>query len=140
MCKYADKDDCRAMSKDNELEIYKQRYETFRYLDRLRWQLIQLAVTIFTATALVVRATSGAIEWWFTLALSLALISIAASMQKISQGLRRNQTVLAKAAKSIGDDGIPDTGNPWKSVFHWIAIAIGCTGLIFLITTIKSIL
>ena len=32
------------MATKEELEIYKQRYETFRYLDRLRWQMLQIAV------------------------------------------------------------------------------------------------
>ncbi len=32
------------MSDQNNLEIYKQRYDTFRHLDRLRWQMFQIAV------------------------------------------------------------------------------------------------
>jgi hypothetical protein len=59
------------MDKDAALEIYKQRYEVWRHFDKLRWQLVQLLVAIFSASALVVRATEGAIEWWFTLALSV---------------------------------------------------------------------
>ena len=34
------------MATNEELEIYKQRYETFRYLDRLRWQMLQIAVIV----------------------------------------------------------------------------------------------
>lgn len=123
------------MNQDTALEVYKQRYETFRHLDRLRWQLIQLAVAIFTATALVVRVTTGGIEWWFTLALSVSLMALSGSMLKVSQGLRHNQSVLSEAAALVGDHSIPNVQNVWQSVFHWIALAIGVAGVAFLVPT-----
>ena len=32
------------MPTKEELEIYKQRYETYRHFDKLRWQMLQIAV------------------------------------------------------------------------------------------------
>ena len=34
------------MVTDRQLEIYKQRYETFRFFYRLEWQLLQVGVVI----------------------------------------------------------------------------------------------
>ena len=126
------------MDKEAALEIYKQRYETFRHLDRLRWQLVQLTVAIFTATALVIRLTSGQIEWWFTLALAGALIGICFSMLKISSGLIANQSVLSEAASAVGDAGIPRVDQKMKSVFHWISFSVGIVGIIFFLKAILS--
>ena len=32
------------MAAPDELEIYRQRYETYRHLDRLRWLMLQIVV------------------------------------------------------------------------------------------------
>ena len=32
------------MATTEALEIYKQRYDTYRHLDKLRWQMFQIAV------------------------------------------------------------------------------------------------
>lgn len=126
------------MDKESALEIYKQRYETFRHLDRLRWQMVQLTIAIFTATALVVRVSSGDLEWWFEGALGLGLMGLSFSMFKISKGLIANQIVLKDAAKTVGDCGIPDLNARTKSVFHWISISVGVAGASFLIKTISN--
>lgn len=124
------------MNQENTLEIYKQRYETYRHLDRLRWQMVQISVAVFTATALIIRVSNGNIEWWFTSALGAALIAISFSMSKISDGLRANQLVLKAAADTIGDHNIPDVSQKRRSVFNWISYSIGALGLIFLLTSI----
>lgn len=128
------------MDKDAALEIYKQRYEVWRHLDKLRWQLVQLLVAVFSASALVVRATEGAIEWWFTLALSASLIAIAFSMHRISGGIRGNQKTLQTAAKIVGDLDQPDVSKMGRSVYHWITVVVGVVGVGFLIKTILILL
>lgn len=114
------------------VEIYSQRYETFRHLDKLRWQLFQLLVAIFSASALVLRWTSGEIAWWFYTLLGLALVIISFSMFQVSKGIRMNSEVLKSAAEAIGDHGIPDVSNKWKSIAHWIAIIVMLAGVIML--------
>ena len=34
------------MAEQENIEIYRQRYETFRHLDKLRWQMLQILVAI----------------------------------------------------------------------------------------------
>ncbi|MCY3996752.1 MAG: hypothetical protein OXF07_11460 [Rhodobacter sp.] len=55
-----------AEASESDLEIYRQRYETFRHLDRLRLQMLQILVAVGTATTLVLKATSGPPEWWLS--------------------------------------------------------------------------
>ena len=111
------------------LEIYSQRYETFRHLDKLRWQMLQLLIAVGSATALVLRSTSGSLEWWFYALLGAALVTLAFVMQRIGSGIRTNANALRKVGKAIGDSGIPDVSNKWKSVAHWLAIAVMVLGL-----------
>ena len=47
---------------DENLEIYRQRYETYRHFDKLRWQMLQILVAIASATALLLRYTTGTLE------------------------------------------------------------------------------
>ena len=109
--------------------IYCQRYETFRHLDKLRWQMLQLLVAIGSATALVLRLSSGEIEWWFYLLLGLALMAISGAMLRISSGIRKNAEILKAAAEGIGDHGMPDISNKWKSIAHWIALVVMIVGI-----------
>ena len=114
---------------DSHIEIYRQRYETFRYFDKLRWQMLQLLVAIGTATALVLRSTQGKVEWWFYLLLGSALTFNAIILFRVNSGLRANSIVLQKNAKEIGDDSIPDVSDKIKSASHWLAVLILILGL-----------
>ena len=52
------------MSDEAALEVYRQRYETFRHLDNVRYQAQNLAVVF--VSALIAGLSSGNIklEWW----------------------------------------------------------------------------
>ena len=121
---------------DSEVEVYRQRYETFRHFDKLRWQMLQLLVAVASATAVVLRSTEGAVEWWFFSLLGFALLLISFVMFKISAGIRRNSEVLRHAAETVGDRRIPDVSNPWRSVAHWLALAVCVVGGALLISSI----
>ena len=58
------------MATPEKLEIYKQRYDTYRHLDRLRWQIFQIAVGAGTLTLAFARGTEqtrlvGIDDRWF---------------------------------------------------------------------------
>ena len=55
----------RTLMGEENIEIYRQRYETFRHFDKLRWQMLQILVAVASATALLLRSTTDPIEWWF---------------------------------------------------------------------------
>ncbi len=125
---------------NKQIEIYRQRYETWRYLDKLRWQFIQLLVAIISAIALIIRATDGVIGWCFPLVFSMILLAISFSMHKVSEGLRGNQKVLHRVALLVGDDGIPDISAKSESVFHWITILTGLASFVFFSLSIFMLL
>lgn len=120
----------------NDIEVYRQRYETFRHLDKLRWQMLQLLVAVASATALVLRSTQGCIEWWFYSLLGFALLIISFVMFKVGAGIRKNSEVLSHVGKIVGDEGIPDVSSPWRSVAHWLALSICALGGALLIWSI----
>ncbi len=115
------------MATINQVEIYKQRYETYRHLDRLRWQMLQIAVG---AGSLILAFAGGGSEpdWWVFAAVGTLLIILGSVMLRIGHGINMNSKVLSKAASAVGDIGIPPTSNRWKSVSFWVAcilIALG---------------
>lgn len=122
------------------VEIYAQRYETFRHLDKLRWQMLQMLIAVASATALILRFTSGEVDWWFHELLGVALLMLAFAMFRIGRGIRQNANVLRKAAAIIGDSGIPDVNNEWKSVAHWIAVLVAGLGAILLLYGLAMLL
>ncbi|MEM9592428.1 MAG: hypothetical protein AAF967_14040 [Pseudomonadota bacterium] len=111
------------------VEIYIQRYETFRHLDKLRWQMLQLLIAVASATALVRRSIPGELEWWFYALLGAALATLAFVMLRIGGGIRTNSIALREAGNAIGDSSLPDVSNKWKSVAHWLAIVVLILGL-----------
>ena len=121
---------------DENLEIYRQRYETYRHFDKLRWQMLQILVAIASATALLLRYTTGTLEWWFFCLLGTSLLIIGFVMIRIGNGIRANNKVLKKAAEAIGDNGIPTVSNPWKSVAHWISVLVMALGALLFGTSI----
>lgn len=127
------------MSDPNQLEVYKQRYETYRHLDKLRWQLLTVLGSIFSAAAIVLRATSGPTEWWFSLALGVSLLFIAWLIFRINTGIIQNQKVLRKAGQAIGDDAIPDVSNRWLAASHWLVMVSGLSGIAFVLWGINTL-
>ena len=118
-------------------DIYIQRYETFRHLDKLRWQMLQLLIAIASATALVLRSTTGEIEWWFYFLLGMSLMTLSFVMLRIGSGIRKNAIQLKAAAEAIGDRGMPDVSNEWMSVAHWIAVLVMGLGALLIGTAVS---
>ncbi len=124
------------MTKENNIEIYRQRYETFRYLDKLRWQMVQILVAMFSATVLILRLVDGNLQWWFYSVIGGAVLFIAWAMHKITKGIQGNSLVLSKAAQAIGDNGIPDVSKKRNSVYFWITVAVVIGGIVIIIQPI----
>lgn len=112
-------------------EVYKQRYETFRHLDKLRWQMVQIAApTVAGILAVgVQQSLTGLWSVWATIGSVLTVLGI--SMDRINRGIVKNNVSLAEAAKSVGDNGSFSHTNRFRSVASWIGwLMIGC-GIVF---------
>lgn len=127
------------MKTPDSIEIYRQRYETFRHLDKLRWQMLQILVAIISAAAIFVRLNPYTTEWLFFFLLGMALLVLGIVSFKINSGIRANGVVLKKVAESIGDSKIPDISNPWISVSSWIASLIVILGLVLIVISVNLV-
>jgi len=102
------------MSKTSHKIIYQERYETFRHLDRLRWQLPTLALTggsIFLS--LSTTSVDPIPPWWAILLFGVLCAISAYAVQRIRDGSRANSRVLSRVGKEIGDSDIPVSERFW---------------------------
>ena len=116
------------MSTAEKLEIYKQRYDTYRHLDRLRWQIFQVAVGAGTLTLAFARG-AGKLDWWVFTIVGIKLCIFGLVMWRIGRGIQKNGEVLSKIGSDLGDDCIPQVKNWWKSVSQWIAVILIAAGV-----------
>ncbi len=123
------------MAAPDELEIYKQRYETYRHLDRLRWQMVQTAVGAGSLILAFARGGSKP-EWWVFAVVGLMLMMFGVVMLRIGHGIKMNGQVLRKAAAEVGDVDIPLVSTWWKSVSFWISLTLIGLGLLCILMAI----
>lgn len=114
---------------NNDIEIYKERYATWRHLDTMRWQIVQILIALVSAAAAIASINGIEIGWLFWIAIGLALLAIAVVQHRVSSGIRANNAVLAEFGRKIGDMKIPDTSDARSSAVHWMTIVIGLAGL-----------
>lgn len=128
---------------EESLELYRQRYETWRHLDRLRYSTIQITVGGAGAViaALEILQSKPAIWIWFAFAIFLFVQW--KSLGKINDAIIANGAALSEYGRQIGDDKIPNTSERIKSVFYyveWIVFASACISLVTGITFFIGIL
>lgn len=116
------------MATDNQIEVYRQRYETYRHLDRLRWQMLQIAVGGSSLILAFARGDSKA-HWWVLAVAGFLLIMFGLVMIRIGHGINKNGEVLSEAASAVGDTGIPSTSKWWRSISFWIAFVLVVSGI-----------
>lgn len=109
------------MEKDYKT-IYEQRYETYRHLDKLRWFVFQIAISVI-AGILVLKKPG---QEYNIFAIGLLLFSSGTLMAKINYGIGKNNIVLRSIGIKMGDDSIPTpkkNGN-YKSISWLISYSL----------------
>ena len=114
---------------DAKIEIYRQRYEVWRHLDKLRVQMIQILIAVGSGAAVTVRLSPEFAGSSFWILIGGSVFAIAVVMGRVSDGIRANNKVLKEAGSAVGDIGIPDNSDLNKSFMHWLTLAIGAAGL-----------
>ena len=131
------------MEKDWALEVYRQRYETYRHLDRLRWHIFQIAIASSSLALVFARARDGdmpaALTPWLLLVVGVLLGTSGGVMLRIGRGIEKNAVALRQAAAIVGDNGIPATSNKWKSISFQIALALIIVGSVLFCTGLASV-
>ena len=124
------------MDTSKELEIYKQRYETFRYLDRLRWQMFQIAVIVSSFILAYGKKIGTEPAQWVFVVVGALLMIVGLTMLKIRHGINMNNQVLHKAATGVGDTEIPPVSKRRKSIGWWISLALIGLGVMSILIAI----
>ncbi|MEP0189763.1 MAG: hypothetical protein ABJP70_01195 [Erythrobacter sp.] len=110
------------MSGSAELEIYVQRYETFRHLDKMRYQAQSIAILVGTLYAGYLSGSDGDFVPAFGAVVGALLMSIAFTMWRISQGIVANSKVLAEYGEKVGDASLPIASTGWRTATFWTTI------------------
>lgn len=109
----------------NHRIIYEQRYEVYRHLDKLRWFIFQIAISVIAGILVL----SNPEQEFSIFAVGLVLFSSGLLMAKINSGVDKNNIVLRNVGVKIGDDSIP---NPKKhSKYKSVSWLMACS-LIFI--------
>jgi hypothetical protein len=108
---------------ENSVDIYKERYATWRHLDQLRYKLVQLNAAFFSALIVLGRSVliSANLHEWL---LGLGLISLFnfLILMKINSAIQANGKILRKHGALIGDTDIPSVSGKNLSVFFAIQV------------------
>ena len=122
------------MSEESDREVYRQRYETFRHLDRMRYQLLQILVALGAAIAIFFRFKEDPVEWWILMLVGAMIFLIGNAMSKVSSGVWANNGVLSKIGRKIGDTDIPPPpANKYLTASCWIYLFVQFVGLLFIL-------
>lgn len=119
-------------------EVYQQRYETYRHLDQLRWQVVQIGVATASAIFAFSEKSNSSISWWALVACGVVLLFTGVILGRIRSGIVSNSIPLKLAGEQLGDMYLPHVGNRWKSVAFWIEISTYCLGLVALVFALKE--
>ncbi|MFC1720733.1 hypothetical protein ACFL0K_00555 [Patescibacteria group bacterium] len=120
-----------------QLEIYKQRYETFRHLDKLRWQMLQIAIATGSVILTFGKSDSTAEPgWWIWATVGMVLLILGFAMMRISNGIKKNGENLRRVGDIIGDVNIPKSSPGLSNISFWIETIMITMGLVCLILSI----
>lgn len=117
------------MSAPDQTEIYRQRYETFRHLDKLRWQMLQIAVAAGSLSLALGRGTEAKSQNWVFFIVGLVLLVLGLAMERIRSGITMNNIALKEAGAAIGDHAIPPPSTRLSSYSAWVAYVVMAMGV-----------
>lgn len=119
---------------ENALECYRQRYETWRHLDGLRYRTIQMGIGAFGAVVAADGIADAKPLPWVWLALSVFLFLQWQVLTKVNDGIVANGNALRRFGEDVGDTDLPNTSNRKGSVFYyaeWLFFALGSASFAF---------
>ena len=125
-----------AEERDVALAIYKQKYDTWRHLDSLRWQVPGV---VFASSAVILgfaRQPDGLPSRWVMVLYGIFVLMSAWLMLRIGHNLAQNNKALRSAAFTIGDHSIPKpprrlSASNWGIIFLLMLGAISLVGGLF---------
>lgn len=119
---------------DRPLEIYRQRYETWRHLDRVRYQIVQVASAALAAFAVFLQASNSVVHPVALFLLGVAFLMLWKVLAKVNDGIVANGNVLSEFGQQVGDQSIPQVSDRKSSIFYsmeWLFCLGGASALGF---------
>ena len=123
------------MGNEENIEIYQQRYNTFRHLDTLRWQMLQTALASSGVVLAFGKDSNLANNSWPWIVVGTILTVLGGARLRMDFGVSDNGRALTTAAKAIGDNSIPPPGVWRKSISVWISLTMIGVGLLVIAIT-----
>ena len=130
-----------ASSKDKidiQLEIYRQKYEVYRHLDKLRWNV----PTISLAAGTVLLTFSGendSPKWWAFVVFGILLLFSSYAVFRMRKGIAKNHQTLVEFASILGDNSISELKKRGGATW-WLAIVMFVGGLAAIIGGIMKLI
>ncbi len=118
---------------ENARERYGQRYETWRHLDGLRYQTIQVSLGVFGLAAAFLQADIAVPHSWLMMVTSVIILAQWKLLTKLNDAIVANGIALNQFASEIGDNLVPDVSNRAKSFFYWLEVAFLVIGISLLL-------
>lgn len=103
-------------------ERYGQRYETWRHLDGLRYQTIQMTIGIFGVVAAILQIKSTFPSSLLLFVMGGIMLSQWKLLAKINDGIVLNGIALEEFAREVGDRHVPNVSQRNKSIFYWVEV------------------
>ncbi|NKB26396.1 MAG: hypothetical protein GKR99_02070 [Rhodobacteraceae bacterium] len=121
---------------EGKLERYRQRYETWRHLDKIRYQIIQASIALLAAGAVVINFSDNSLPFWFFLIVGLAAMMFWKVLYKVNDAIIGNGQALRDYGAAIGDEDLPDVSDRKASVFYYIEVGYLISAAICFLVTI----
>ncbi|WP_299192201.1 hypothetical protein [uncultured Litoreibacter sp.] len=126
------------MGSEPKSQAYSERYATWRHLDGIRYQIIQLSIAFIGAVVILTDIGDGSFPPWMYFLIGLVYLALWGVLAKVNSAIRGNGAALREFGKTIGDDKLPDVSQKERSVFFYIELGYFLLGATFLLAAILS--
>ena len=120
------------MATKEELEVYRQRYETYRFHYKLEWQFLQVGVAIGLVT-LGLGEQAFNPQWWQFIIGGGVFLGFSYAMQRVARAITDSRSSFVCYARLVGDDRVGEIGSWRSSAAVWGRIILHSSGVILVV-------
>ena len=126
------------MATKEELEVYRQRCESYRFHYKLEWQFLQVGVAIGLVT-LGLGEQAFNPQWWQFIIGGGVFLGFSYAMQRVARAITDSRPSFVCYARLVGDDRVQEIGSWQKSAAVWGRIILHSTGVILIVCGICKV-
>lgn len=122
----------------NNLEIYKQRFDTWRHLDKLRWQYLQFLIAICSGLFWIWHnGRNDAVDWVIPV-VGVILVAWSAGASRINFIILENDKALRDFGCRVGDGDVQAISKDGFTVIKIVPCFLLISGVTFFILGISK--